>query len=72
MRIRFHLETIDYTSETVIIVLSVQTDSGEKVVGIVVDSVSDVMSVKPEDRKPSPDFGANVNTEFIDGLATIG
>lgn len=71
MRIRFHLETMDYTSETVIIVLSVQTDAGDRVVGIVVDSVSDVLSVKPEDRKPSPDFGTNVNTEFIEGLATV-
>lgn len=71
MRIRFNLETMEYTSETVIIVLSVHTDSGERVVGIVVDNVEDVLSVKTEDRKPSPDFGTNVNTEFIDGLATV-
>ena len=71
MRMRFNLETTEYTSETVIIVLSVQTDAGERIVGIVVDSVSDVMSVKPEEKKPSPDFGTNVNTEFIDGLAIL-
>ena len=71
MRTRFNLEFMEYNAETVIIVLSVQTDSGERVVGIVVDSVSDVLSVKTEDMKPSPDFGTNVHTEFIDGLATI-
>lgn len=71
MRIRFNLETIDYSSETVIIVLSVQADSGDRVVGIVVDKVLDVLSVKSEDKKPSPDFGIRANTEFIDGLATV-
>ena len=71
MRMRFNLETMEYNAETVIIVLSVQTGSGERVVGIVVDSVSDVLSVKTEEIKPSPDFGGSVNTEFIDGLATI-
>ena len=71
MRLRFNLETMEYNAETVIIVLSVHTDSGERVVGIVVDSVSDVLSVKTEDMKPSPDFGGSMNTEFIDGLATV-
>lgn len=71
MRMRFNLETMEYNSETVIIVLSVHADSGERVVGIVVDSVSDVLSVKAEDMKPSPDFGTSVHTEFIDGLATV-
>ncbi len=72
MRIRFHLETMEYTPETVIIVLSVHTDSGERVEGIVVDSVSDVLSVQAGEIKPSPDFGTNVNTEFINGLASVG
>lgn len=71
MRMRFNLETMEYNAETVIIVLSVQTGSGERVVGIVVDSVSDVLSVKTDEIKPSPDFGTSVNTEFIDGLATV-
>ena len=71
MRMRFNLESMEYNAETVIIVLSVQTGSGERVVGIVVDSVSDVLSVQTSEIKPSPDFGNSVNTEFIDGLATV-
>ena len=71
MRMRFNLETMEYDAETVIIVLSVKTESGERVVGIVVDSVSDVLSVQISEIKPSPDFGGSVNTEFIDGLATV-
>lgn len=72
MRIRFHLEQEEYTSVTVIIVLSVKTDDGERVIGIVVDSVSDVMNVNQDDVKPTPDFGTRVNTEFITGLAAVG
>ena len=71
MRMRFNLKTMEYNAETVIIVLSVKTDTAERVVGIVVDSVSDVLSVKTDEIKPSPDFGTSVNTEFIDGLATV-
>lgn len=71
MRIRFNLETMEYNSVTVIIVLSVHTSSGNRVVGIVVDSVSDVLFIKTDEINPTPDFGANINTEFINGLATV-
>lgn len=70
MRMRFNLEIIDYTAITVIIVLSVKSDNGERVIGLVVDSVSDVIDVNDKDIKPTPDFGTTLNTEFINGLAT--
>ena len=72
MRMRFHLAKVEYNPITVIIVLSVHSASGDHVFGIVVDSVSDVLDVKASDRKATPDFGAAVNTDFINGLATVG
>ena len=69
---RFDLEKAEYTALTVIIVLSIQTDNGERVIGVVVDAVSDVLNVKPEDIKPTPDFGAGVDTDFLNGLAAAG
>ena len=72
MRMRFHLANVEYTPVTVIIVLNVQTAHGAHVFGIVVDSVSDVLDVKASDVKAKPDFGAAVNTDFINGLATVG
>jgi purine-binding chemotaxis protein CheW len=72
MRMRFRLSNVEYTPVTVIIVLSVQTASGTHVFGIVVDGVSDVLDVKASDVKVKPDFGASVNTDFINGLATVG
>jgi purine-binding chemotaxis protein CheW len=71
MRQRFNLEQAEYTAVTVIIVLSVHTEHGERVIGVVVDSVSDVLDVVEEEIKPSPDFGGSVNTEFINGLAAL-
>lgn len=70
MRMRFDLERIEYTPITVIIVLSVKSESGERVIGLVVDSVSDVIDVNAKDIKATPDFGTTLNTEFINGLAT--
>lgn len=71
MRMRFALEEVDYTPLTVVIVMSVKNDSGDRLVGIVVDAVSDVLNVSKDDIKPTPDFGSTVSTEFINGLASV-
>lgn len=70
MRMRFNLQHVEYTPITVIIVLSVKSANGERVIGLVVDSVSDVIDVNAKDIKATPDFGTTLNTEFINGLAT--
>lgn len=72
MRARFKLEQIDYTPTTVVIVLSVKNNKGDySLVGIVVDAVSDVMNVDVKEIKPTPDFGNGIETEFLNGLATV-
>lgn len=71
MRRRFNLENSEYTATTVVIVLSVKSDTGERVIGFVVDAVSDVLNVTPENMKQTPDFGSAVNTDFISGLASV-
>jgi len=70
MRMRFKLKHVEYTPITVVIVLSVKSESGERVIGLVVDSVSDVIDVAAQDVKPTPDFGTSLNTKFINGIAT--
>lgn len=71
MRMRFNMDKAEYTALTVIIVLSVHTQWGDRVIGVVVDAVSDVLDVKAEEIKPAPDFGTAVNIEFISGLAAV-
>jgi purine-binding chemotaxis protein CheW len=71
MRMRFSLDQAEYTAVTVIIVLSVESASGRRDIGVVVDGVSDVIDVDNAQVKPPPDLGGQVNTEFIRGLAAV-
>lgn len=72
MRMRFSLEQVEYSAATVIIVLSVRSGDVDRIIGVVVDAVSDVMNVEESDIKPAPDFGAKVKIDFVSGLATVG
>ena len=68
MRIKFNLGEVDYTEFTVVIVLNVVG----RVVGMVVDSVSDVISLGSEQIRPAPDFSSSTfDTQYITGLGTI-
>jgi len=71
LRRRFALEPIEYTNTTVIIVLRIRTGDGEKTMGFIVDAVSDVYNVTPEQMKPTPEFGGQVRTDYVKGLATV-
>ena len=68
LRLRFGMEGIEYTQFHVIIVINV----GTRVMGLLVDAVSDVLNVGPDDIRPSPDFGTHVDTQFISGMASTG
>jgi len=67
MRIRFNLGEATYNEFTVVIILNI----GARVIGMVVDAVSDVTSLKAEQVRPAPDFGAVLDTAYIDGLANV-
>jgi purine-binding chemotaxis protein CheW len=67
MRVRFNLADVQYNGFTVVIVLNV----GHRTVGIVVDSVSDVMELAPEQIKPAPEFNGSIAAQDILGLGTI-
>lgn len=71
LRLRFGLDAIEYTKLTVVIVVTVESDTGDRIIGMVVDGVSDVLNVNsPAEIQSSPDFGTAVHTEFINGLVT--
>ena len=71
LRIRFNLETLAYNNTTVVIVLRIHSDDKDRIMGIVVDAVSDVYDITKEQMKPAPDFGDVISVEFIEGLATV-
>ena len=71
LRKRFDLEEVEFGKTTVVVVVKVQHKKGERTMGLVVDAVSDVYDILPEQVRPSPDFGGVVSTEFVRGLAKI-
>ena len=67
MRIKFGMGDPDYNQFTVVIILNV----AHRVVGMVVDGVSDVLTLSAEQIRPAPEFGATLDTKYIIGLGTI-
>jgi purine-binding chemotaxis protein CheW len=67
MRVKFALGHAGYDDFTVVIILNL---SG-RVVGMVVDSVSDVIALPPELVRPAPDFASSFDTSYITGLGTV-
>ena len=67
LRIKLKLGGAAYNGFTVMVVLNLQ----RRVIGVVVDSVSDVIQLEAEQLHPAPEFGTHVDTRFISGLGTI-
>lgn len=67
LRIKFNLGAVEYNQLTVVIILNL----GQRVVGIVVDSVSDVLALTPEQIRPAPELSAALDTRYITGLGTV-
>ncbi|RXR06647.1 chemotaxis protein CheW [Pseudoxanthomonas composti] len=67
LRLKLRMKEARYDGFTVMIVLNVE----DRVVGIVVDSVSDVVPLAPEQIRGTPEFGAAVDTRFISGIGTL-
>ncbi|MDB5990385.1 MAG: cheW4 [Herbaspirillum sp.] len=67
MRIKFNLGVPTYDQFTVVIILNI----ADRVVGMVVDSVSDVITLKPEEIKPAPEMGIALNTDYLIGIGAI-
>jgi len=67
MRIKFKLGNVTYNQLTVVIILNV----ANRVVGIVVDGVSDVITLTADQLKPAPEFSSSLETQYITGLGTV-
>jgi purine-binding chemotaxis protein CheW len=70
LRGRFDLSILEYGPETVVIVLKIESDKGPRIMGIIVDAISDVYDV-PLDEIKRTGFGDHKNNRFIRGLATV-
>ena len=68
LRVKFAHQGVSYDENTVVIVLNF----GQRVVGIVVDGVSDVLSLTAEQIRPAPEFAVTLATEYLTGLGALG
>ena len=69
LRLKFGLKQVAYTERTCIIVVEIASRSGPLQTGLIVDSVSEVIAVKGADIEDTPEFGGNLETDYILGLA---
>jgi purine-binding chemotaxis protein CheW len=67
MRIKFNLGTPSYDQFTVVIILNIAS----RVMGMVVDSVSDVITLTRDQVKPAPEMGSVLDTDYLIGLGTL-
>ena len=67
LRIKFNVGSATYDEFTIVIVLHID----KRIVGIVVDGVSDVVSLNKSQLRPPPDFGVSFDSQYLLGLATI-
>ncbi|KAA5970781.1 chemotaxis protein CheW [Pantoea sp. M_9] len=68
LRVKFSQPDVEYNDNTVVIVLNL----AHRVVGIVVDGVSDVLSLTHEQIRPAPEFAVTMSTEYLTGLGALG
>lgn len=73
LRLQFNMDEKDYTEQTVVIVLQIQGNEEEKkrIVGIIVDAVSEVYTISGEELKSPPDIIYSVGKEYIKGLVSL-
>lgn len=67
LRIKFHIGQVEYNELTVVIILNLEG----RIVGIVVDGVSDVMGLKASQIRNVPDIVALIDTKYVTGLASV-
>jgi purine-binding chemotaxis protein CheW len=72
LRLKFGMEAIDNTEKTCIIVVEITNSSQKVMIGILVDSVSEVLNIKGGDIEDTPSFGNHLNTDYILGMAKTG
>ncbi|MBV9767164.1 MAG: purine-binding chemotaxis protein CheW [Acidobacteriaceae bacterium] len=71
LRLKFGLPETEYTQRTCIIVVQVQKDTLQMMMGIVVDSVAEVLNISAADVEDTPNFGQGVATPYLLGMAKI-
>ncbi|MDP8567338.1 chemotaxis protein CheW [Methylophilus aquaticus] len=71
MAARFDKPTAEITRKTCIVIIEVAHEDSTQVVGVMVDAVNEVLDIEAGEIEPSPNFGANIHADFIEGMGKI-
>jgi purine-binding chemotaxis protein CheW len=71
MAARFDKPSADITRKTCIVIIEVAHEDAQQVVGVMVDAVNEVLDIEASEIEPSPNFGANIRADFIEGMGKI-
>jgi purine-binding chemotaxis protein CheW len=71
LRLKFSLEAMPAGDRTAIIVVELDLPAGRTLVGVLVDAVSEVLNIVPDEIEPTPTFGDQVDTTFMLGVAKV-
>ncbi len=71
LKAKFHMPDSEITKKSCVIIIEVNMEGDDTTMGILVDAVSEVMDIAPEDIEPAPSFGAKIKVDFIQGMAKL-
>lgn len=71
LSVRFGRKSAEATKRTCVVILEIEAEGGRQDVGVVVDSVSEVLEIPRSEIEPAPSFGANIRADFIQGMGKI-
>jgi purine-binding chemotaxis protein CheW len=71
LRLKFGLEAQEHTDQTAIVVVEIAVGGGKVLTGIIVDFVSDVLNIVPDEIEQTPAFGDRVVTDYLSGMAKV-
>lgn len=72
LSVRFGRQSREVTRRTCIVILEIASEGEHQAIGVVVDSVSEVLEIADADIEPAPSFGAKLRSDFIQGMGKIG
>lgn len=71
LSVRFYGQRSEVHKRSCIVIVEVETDEGRQDIGVMVDSVSEVLEIAARDIEPSPAFGSRLRADFIDGMGKV-
>ena len=71
LKAKFRMPRSEATRRSCVVIVEVDVDGEQTTMGIVVDAVSEVMEIAPQDIEPPPPFGARIKVDFIRGMAKL-